>query len=102
MRELRSVNHVYLMGNLGRDPVIRVVSHNGRATVGEMLMATNETWKNSRGRPQESTMWHDVVAWGSTARSLDQLKKGDRVYVEGRLVIHEGKVKIRASKVVFL
>lgn len=109
----RSMNVVYLLGNLGRDPDIRTTRSG--TTVAEFIMATNETWTDSDGQRQESTTWHDVVAWADTAESLAHLRKGSRVLVEGRLIrqqahrvvrwdatVTEDKVKIRASKVTFL
>lgn len=118
------MNVVYLLGNLGRDPDIRTTRSG--TTVAEFIMATNETWTDSDGQRQESTTWHDVVAWADTAESLAHLRKGSRVLVEGRLIrqrvrrappLHgapepqvvkwsdptaEDKVKVRASKVTFL
>ncbi|MCB0661432.1 MAG: single-stranded DNA-binding protein [Saprospiraceae bacterium] len=78
------VNKVILIGNLGKDPEIRVLE-NG-AKVARFSVATNENYKDRDGNWQTLTEWHDVVAWRSQADKAEQtLKKGFPVYVEGKL-----------------
>ena len=81
----RGVNKVILLGNLGKDPEIKYMP-NGNA-VANITLATSETWndKNS-GEKQEKTEWHRVVFFGKLAEIVGQyLKKGSKVYVEGKL-----------------
>ncbi len=80
-----SVNKVILIGNLGADPETRFMpSGNAVVNVG---VATSESWKDrNTGEPQERTEWHRVVFFGKIAEVVGQyLKKGSKVYVEGRL-----------------
>lgn len=80
-----SVNKVILIGNLGADPEVRYMPNgNAVATVG---VATSESWKDrNTGEAQERTEWHRVVFFGRLAEVVSQyLKKGAKVYVEGRL-----------------
>jgi len=80
----RSLNKVMLIGNLGRDPELRATPSG--AQVSSFTMATNRKWKDKSGEPQEETQWHNIVAWGPSAEFLaTYLKKGSRLYVEGRL-----------------
>jgi single-strand DNA-binding protein len=78
------VNKVILIGNLGKDPEIRVLE-NG-AKVARFSVATNENYKDRDGNWQTLTEWHDIVAWRSQADKAEQsLQKGFPVYVEGKL-----------------
>jgi single-strand DNA-binding protein len=80
-----SVNKVILLGNLGRDPEVRRTG-DSRA-VANLSVATSENWKDKNtGERQEKTEWHRVVLWGPVAEVAEKyLKKGDSVYVEGRI-----------------
>jgi single-strand DNA-binding protein len=81
---VRSLNKVMLIGNLTRDPEIRYT--NGGATVVSFGLATNKSWKNPEGEIQESTEFHNVVAWSKMAEICQQLlAKGMKVYIEGSL-----------------
>jgi single-strand DNA-binding protein len=78
------VNRVILIGNLGKDPEVRRLE-NG-AVVAKFSIATNENYKDRSGEWQTLTEWHDIVAWRSLAeRAESGLKKGDAIYVEGKL-----------------
>jgi single-strand DNA-binding protein len=84
----RSLNKVMLIGNLGADPEVRSTANGTR--VANLSVATSRQWNNAAGERQEKTEWHRVVAWNSRVSKLADfaekyLKKGDRVYVEGRL-----------------
>ncbi len=80
----RSVNKVILIGNLGQDPELRYTS--AGVAVATFSLATNETWKDQDGNAQERTQWHNLVAWRKLAEICGEyLKKGSRIYVEGRL-----------------
>ena len=80
----RGVNKVILVGNLGRDPELRYMP-NGNA-VANFTIATSETWKDQQGQQQERTEWHNIVMYRRLAEIAGEyLKKGAKVYVEGRL-----------------
>jgi len=81
----RGVNKVILIGNLGNDPDVRYTA--GGAAVANISIATSESWKDKNtGDPQERTEWHRVVFFGRLAEIVSEyLKKGSKVYVEGRL-----------------
>lgn len=79
----RSVNKVILIGNLTRDPELRYTP-NGNA-VCSFGMATNREWNTDDGK-KEAADFHNVVCWNKLAELCSQLlKKGTKVYVEGRL-----------------
>jgi single-strand DNA-binding protein len=80
----KSLNKIMLIGNLGKDPELRYTG--GGAPVATFSLATNESWKDQDGNMQERTEWHNIVAWSKLAEICQQyLKKGRRVYVEGRI-----------------
>ena len=84
----RSVNKAIILGNLGRDPEIRTIPSGAR--VATFSVATNRRWQSRSGEMQEDTQWHRIVAWDKLAEIAEQyLKKGDRIYVEGRLQYRE-------------
>lgn len=78
-------NRVQLLGNLGMDPELREFGAGKRKA--RFSIATNERFGVGDGQFKEDTQWHNVVAWGRLAQeAADQLRKGSRVAVEGRLV----------------
>jgi single-strand DNA-binding protein len=78
------VNKVILLGNLGKDPVIRRLE-NG-TPVATFSLATSETYKDKEGNKQTKTEWHNIVIWRGLAEVAEKfLKKGDKVYIEGKL-----------------
>ncbi|XKE45185.1 single-stranded DNA-binding protein [Halomonas organivorans] len=81
----RGVNKVILIGNLGQDPDVRFTP-SGTA-VANLNLATTDTWTDRQsGQRQERTEWHRVVMFNKLAEISQQyLRKGSRVYVEGRL-----------------
>ena len=80
----RSLNKVMLIGNMGADPEIKY-SPSGTA-IANLRLATNENRKNSEGEWEEKTEWHRVVIFGKQAEFCkDYLRKGSKIYVEGRL-----------------
>ena len=81
----RGINKVILIGNLGRDPEVRYTTSG--AAVANVTIATSESWKDKQtGEPQERTEWHRVVFFARLAEIVGEyLKKGSKVYVEGRL-----------------
>ncbi len=81
----RGVNKVLIIGNLGQDPEIRYTQSN--TAIANFSVATSETWKDKQtGEPREQTEWHRCVAYRRLAEIVGEyLKKGSKVYVEGRL-----------------
>ena len=80
----KSLNKVMLIGNLGKDPELRYTS--GGVAVATFSLATNESWKDQDGNMQERTEWHNIVAWKKLAEICGEwLKKGKKVYIEGRI-----------------
>ncbi len=84
----RSLNKVTLIGNLGVDPEVRSTSGGNR--VATFSLATSRSWNGPSGDRQEKTEWHRCVVWNSKVSTLADiveryLKKGDKVYVEGRI-----------------
>ncbi len=81
----RGINKVILIGNLGRDPEVRYTP-SGTA-IANVALATSDSWKDKNtGERQERTEWHRVVFFSRLAEIVEQyLKKGAKVYVEGRL-----------------
>ncbi|MBS4029769.1 MAG: single-stranded DNA-binding protein [Ignavibacteriales bacterium] len=80
----RSLNKVTLIGHLGKDPEIRYTK-SGLA-VASFSVATNYQIKDEQGNYQDQTEWHNIVAWGKSAEICGQwLKKGQQIYVDGRL-----------------
>jgi len=80
-----SVNKVILIGNLGKDPEVRHLE-NG-AVVANFSIATSEVYTDrATGERKENTDWHDIVVWRGLAEITEKyLKKGYKVYVEGKL-----------------
>ena len=79
-----SLNKAMIIGNLGRDPEMRYTP-SGQA-VTQFTVAVNRNYKDHDGNWQEETEWFRVVAWGPLAeRTAEYLRKGRKVYVEGRL-----------------
>jgi len=80
----KSVNKVMLIGNVGRDPEVRYTQSG--APVASFSMATSESWKNQSGEWQEKTEWHNIVCWRFLAERAEKyVKKGTRLYIEGKL-----------------
>ena len=80
-----SVNKVILIGNLGRDPETRYTQ--GGSAVTNLRIATAESWKDKQtGEQQERTEWHSVVCFARLGEIAGEyLRKGSKVYIEGRL-----------------
>ncbi|MGB6691124.1 MAG: single-stranded DNA-binding protein [Terracidiphilus sp.] len=80
----KSVNKTILLGNVGKDPEIR--STNGGALVANFSLATTERYKDKQGEMQEQTEWHNLVAYARGAEIIrDYVKKGSKLYVEGKI-----------------
>lgn len=80
----KSVNKVILLGNVGKDPEIR--STPGGTMVASFSLATSDRTKDQQGNWQDRTEWHNLVAFQRTAEIIrDYVKKGSKLYVEGRI-----------------
>ena len=80
----KSVNKVILLGNVGKDPEIRTTG--GGTIVANFGLATTERAKDPQGNWQDKTEWHNIVAYGRVAEIIrDYVKKGAKLYVEGRI-----------------
>lgn len=81
----RGVNKVILIGNLGQDPESRAMPSDKAVT--NLRIATSETWRDKQtGEMKEQTEWHSVVMFDRLAEiAKDYLRKGSKVYIEGRL-----------------
>jgi single-strand DNA-binding protein len=80
----RSVNKVTLLGNVGKDPEIRSTA--GGTMVANLTLATSDRQKDAQGNWQDRTEWHNLVAFTRTAEIVrDYVKKGSKLYIEGRI-----------------
>ena len=80
---MASLNKIFLIGNLGRDPEVRMA---GEIKIANFSIAVTEKFKAKDGTNQERTEWVNIVFWGRQAEICEQyLKKGSPVYIEGKL-----------------
>jgi single-strand DNA-binding protein len=80
----KSLNRVTLIGNLGADPELRSTPQG--TSVATISIATTENYKDKNGEWQENTEWHRIVLWSRLADIAGEyLKKGNKVYIEGKL-----------------
>ncbi len=85
---MASLNRVYLMGNLTRDPQLRQTPNN--TSVCNVGVAVNRQYTDGGGNRQEETTFVDMEAWGRTAEVMSQyLQKGRPVFIEGRLKLDQ-------------
>lgn len=78
------LNKVMIIGNVTRDPESRTTPQGTNVT--SFSVATNLVWTDQQGNRQEKAEFHNVVAWRKLAEICAQyLKKGSKVYIEGRL-----------------
>jgi single-strand DNA-binding protein len=79
-----SINKVILVGNVGKDPVVRYFDKGvAKAT---FPMATSETYTNQQGETITSTEWHNIVLWRALAEVAEKtVKKGAQVYIVGKI-----------------
>jgi single-strand DNA-binding protein len=81
---MRGVNKVILLGNIGQEPDIKYTP-NG-TVIARLSLATTRGRKNKDGEWEDETTWHRVVFYGKSAETVQKfVKKGDPLYVEGRL-----------------
>ncbi len=81
---MRGVNHVFLIGNLGKDPEIQYIE--GNIPVAKFPLATTETYKDKKGNTIPQTEWHNIVLWRGLAElAAKYLHKSSLVLIEGSL-----------------
>ncbi|HEY4800846.1 MAG TPA: single-stranded DNA-binding protein, partial [Bacteroidia bacterium] len=93
------VNKVILLGNAGKDPDVRHLE--GGVTVASFPLATTESFRDKNsGEKKEQTEWHNIVMWRALAESVEksELKKGDRVYLEGKIRTRQWQDKEGAKR----
>ncbi len=77
-------NTVQLIGHVGNDP--EIVNLESGKKLAKFSIATNESYKNSKGEKITDTQWHNIVAWGKTAELVENyVPKGKEVGIEGKL-----------------
>ena len=107
---MASINRVFLMGNLTRDPQVRQIPSG--TSVADLGLAVNESYRNKSGEQVESTCFADIVVWGRQAEACGEyLSKGSAVFIEGRLQFDQweskdgdrrSKLRVRADRVQFM
>ena len=81
---MAGVNKVILIGNLGRDPEVKYLDSG--VAVANFSLATSENYKNKEGDRVNQTEWHNIVLWRGLAEIAEKyLKKGDSIYIEGKI-----------------
>jgi single-strand DNA-binding protein len=96
----KSVNKVFLLGNVGKDPEIR--STGGGTAVATFGLATTERSKDPQGNWQDRTEWHNIVAYGRLAEIIrDYVKKGSKLFIEGRIQTRNWDDKEFANRKVY-
>ena len=87
-----NLNKVMLMGNLTRDPELRRTPKGSAVT--DISLATNRRYTDSNDQQQEETTYVDVTLWGKVAEIVSEhTKKGDPIYIEGRLLLDQWEDK---------
>ena len=77
------INKIILLGNLGKDPEI-VKTDN--FTIAKFSLATTDSYKNKSGERVKDTTWHNIVFYGSITEVIEKyVKKGDKLYIEGKI-----------------
>lgn len=79
------LNRATLIGNIGKDPEIKTLQ-NGRKFV-SFSLATSKRYRDNNGEQKEDTQWHNIVIWGKTAETFENIGivKGTQLYIEGEI-----------------
>lgn len=78
------MNKVILIGNIGKDPIVRYIDED--IIVAKFSLATTEFIKRSNGEREEQTEWHNIVVWRELAKYVERrLQKGDKIAIEGKI-----------------
>jgi single-strand DNA-binding protein len=93
----KGVNKVFLLGNVGKDPEMRSTA--GGMTVASFTLATADRRKDAQGTWQDSTEWHNIVAFQRTAEIVrDYVKKGTQLFIEGKIHTNSWEDKESGAK----
>jgi len=96
------VNKVILVGNLGKDPEVRVIGQGGKVV--NLSVVTNKSWKDKNtGERKERPQWHNVVIWNERLGEIVEQfgAKGRKVYIEGELQSRKYTDNAGAERVVY-
>lgn len=92
-----NLNKVNLIGNITRDIELKALPSG--QSVASLGLATNRTWKDKDGQKQEQAEFHNVVVFGKQADVINQYcKKGDQLFIEGRLQTRSWEDKTSGEK----
>jgi single-strand DNA-binding protein len=92
-------NKVQLIGNLGNAPEVKNTESGKK--MARFSVATNESYRNSKGDKVTETQWHNLIAWGKVADIAEKyLSKGTEVAIEGKLINHNYTDKAGTKKYV--
>lgn len=82
---MASVNKVIIVGNIGKDPVVRQFNNGGKVV--QFSVATSKKYRDASGEMKEETAWHNIRIAGKSAESFEKcgVKKGTPIYLEGEL-----------------
>ena len=81
---MSSVNKIFILGNCGQEPQVKTFDNGDSIT--NFSIATSDQWTDKSGEKRESTEWHNCVAYRQLAKiASDFIKKGSKVFVEGRI-----------------
>ena len=82
---MASVNKVIIVGNIGKDPVVRAFNNGGKVV--QFSVATSKKYRDASGETKEETAWHNIRIAGKSAESFEKcgVKKGTPIYLEGEL-----------------
>lgn len=81
---MNGLNKVTLIGNLGKDPETKTLDE--KLVITKFTMATTESYKDEKGEKQIVTEWHNIVLWNKQAElAAKYLKKGSKIYLEGKI-----------------
>ncbi len=81
-------NSVRLIGRVGNNPEVKTFDNGNR--VASFSLATNEVYYNDQDEKQETTQWHNLVAWGKTAEIIQKyVEKGKEIAIEGKLTYRQ-------------
>jgi single-strand DNA-binding protein len=94
---MASLNKVFLIGNLTRDPELRYTPQG--TAVASFGLASNRRWKSSDGQDKEETLFVDITAFGRQAEIVSEyMSKGRPIFVEGRLKLDQWQDKESGAK----
>jgi single-strand DNA-binding protein len=90
-------NRVQLLGFLGQEVELREFAEGNK--LARLRLATDEFKKSSNGQTEKITTWHNLIGWGQTAQQMSEiLRKGQKVFVEGKIVYRQYETKTGEKK----